>query len=466
MKPKALLIDDEPDILSLLNLTVKRMKIDTDCASSVSEAVQLLSRNKYDFCLSDMRLPDGDGMDIVKFVQSNIPEMPIAIITAHGNMELGIEAMKNGAFDFVSKPVDLERLRNLVKSAIQLNKPLLNKQTLADKQLIGSSESMDDLRRTINQVSRSQAPVYISGESGTGKELVAQLIHSSGSRADSAFVPVNCSAIPKELMESEFFGHIKGSFTGAVSDKKGLFAAADGGTLFLDEIADLPLDMQVKLLRAIQEQTIRPVGSEKEQSVNVRILSATHKNLSNEVRDGNFRQDLFYRINVIEIRVPPLRERSQDVPELADFLMAKLQQGSRKISLSKQAIAKLLVYDFPGNVRELENVLERALTLCESDYLTAEDISINGLNTNINHDVNELTNQELTLKTITADSKQHMSEFPARGELSLDEYLMNIERELITAALNKCRWNRTKAAKELGISFRALRYKLEKLEIE
>lgn len=459
MKPTALIIDDEPDILSLLSLTVKRMNIDTDCAETVEQAIQLLTRNKYDLCLSDMRLPDGDGMDIVKYVQTNTPEMPIAIITAHGNMELGIEAMKNGAFDFVSKPVDLDRLRNLVTSAVQLNKPASEKKTLADKKLIGSSDVMDKLRTTINQVSRSQAPVYISGESGTGKELVAQLIHSSGSRSAEPFVPVNCSAIPKELMESEFFGHVKGSFTGAVSDKKGLFAAADGGTLFLDEIADLPLDMQVKLLRAIQEQKIRPVGTESEQNVNVRILSATHKNLAKEVIDGNFRQDLYYRINVIEVGVPPLREREEDIPQLAKFMMRKLQNDENSIELSPAAVKKLTEYDYPGNVRELENVLERAMTLCTSDVIEADDISINV----VPHspDTTEIVSPQLTESSIALDST-----LPPRGEESLDDYLMNIEKQVIIEALDACRWNRTKAAKKLGISFRALRYKLQKLDID
>ena len=460
MKSTALIIDDEPDILSLLSLTIKRMNIDTDCAENVEQAIQLLSRNHYDFCLSDMRLPDGDGMDIVKYIQSHTPATPIAIITAHGNMELGIEAMKQGAFDFVSKPVDLDRLRNLVNSALELKKETVSENhSLTNKKLIGSSAIMDQLRTTIGKVSRSQAPVYISGESGTGKELVARLIHSMGSRNQGPFIPVNCSAIPKELMESEFFGHVKGSFTGAVSDKKGLFTAADGGTLFLDEIADLPLDMQVKLLRAIQEQSIRPVGSESEFDVNVRILSATHKNLAKQVNSGVFRQDLFYRINVIEVKVPRLSDRRQDIPELSSFLMTKLQDPDSPISLSADAVDKLSQYHYPGNVRELENILERAMTLCTSDTISADDIVLN---------------ETAQTAVPTTDTSEVISERPntvepaplSRGDEPLEDYLQEIERQAITEALESCRWNKTAAAKKLGISFRALRYKLDKLGIE
>jgi len=468
MKPIALIIDDEPDILSLLSLTVKRMNIDTDCADTVASALALLNENSYDFCLSDMRLPDGDGMDIVKYVQMHAPEMPIAIITAHGNMELGIKAMKNGAFDFVSKPVDLERLRNLVNSAVRLNKPVKKTASLAEQKLIGSSELMNQLREKINKVSRSQAPVYISGESGTGKELVAQLIHALGSRNDKPFVPVNCSAIPKELMESEFFGHVKGSFTGAISDKKGLFAAADGGTLFLDEIADLPLDMQVKLLRAIQEQKVRPVGAETEQNLNVRILSATHKNLAQEVSQGHFRQDLYYRINVIEVAVPPLRDRAEDIPDLAQFMLAKIQGDEPRITLSDAAIDKLSIYHYHGNVRELENILERALTLCSSLEIEADDISLDDIATMTGAPSSSASSSD----DESDDSITHNETLddnpaiPPRGDESLDQYLMNIEKQAIIEALESCRWNRTKAAKKLGISFRALRYKLQKLDIE
>jgi len=453
MTSKALLIDDEPDILSLLSMTLQRMSIETDLAANVTEAKLKLSSNNYDFCLSDMRLPDGDGMEVVQFIQENSPNTPVAIITAHGNMEMGIEAMKLGAFDFVSKPVDLSRLRTLVTSALKQKED--NEQQdeqdehLENKQLIGSSNAMKQLRNTITKLSKSQAPVYISGESGSGKELVAQMIHSLGGRHQGPFIPVNCSAIPKELMESEFFGHKKGSFTGAVSDKKGLFVAADGGTLFLDEVADLPMDMQVKLLRAIQERAIRAVGSESEQSVNVRILSATHKNLVELVTAGDFRQDLYYRINVIELTVPSLRERSEDIPQLVDFLMNKIHPDNEPCKLSTDAMIKLQSYHFPGNVRELENILERAITLCTTDNINDNDIHLPTL--------------EQPIPTTDAQSIQ--VEMP-RGNQPLDEYLEEIERVTIENALEECRWNKTAAAKKLGISFRALRYKLQKLNIE
>lgn len=448
MTAKALIIDDEPDILALLSMTLQRMEVETDTAEGVAEAKKLLSKNSYDFCLSDMRLPDGDGMEIVEFVRDTSPETPIAIITAHGNMELGVEAMKLGAFDFVSKPVDLTRLRTLVASALNIKNKLADTKS-SDKQLIGQSPIMAELSATINKLSRSQAPVYISGESGSGKELVARLIHDRGGRGDGPFIPVNCSAIPKELMESEFFGHTKGSFTGAVSDKKGLFVAANGGTLFLDEVADLPMDMQVKLLRAIQEHSIRPVGQEQEIPVDVRILSATHKQLAKLVSDGDFRQDLYYRINVIEIKVPALRERTEDIPLIADFLMQKLNAGETDYVLNTSAMDKLKNYSFPGNVRELENILERATTLSSGKEVSDDDINLPD-NT---HYIEEIATSAVAERT-------------PRGEQPLEEYLETIEREAIEEALMACRWNKTAAAKKLGISFRALRYKLEKYEIE
>ncbi|NNJ73153.1 MAG: sigma-54-dependent Fis family transcriptional regulator [Enterobacterales bacterium] len=448
MNAKALIIDDEPDILSLLGMTLQRMDIDTDTAENVSDAKQLLEDNEYDFCLSDMRLPDGDGMEIVDYVQHNTPQTPIAIITAHGNMELGVEAMKSGAFDFVSKPVDLNRLRSLVSAAILIKQSRSN-ENQDGKQLIGNSLVMKELNQTIDKLSYSQAPVYISGESGSGKELVARLIHERGGRGSGPFIPVNCSAIPTELMESEFFGHTKGSFTGAVSDKKGLFVAANGGTLFLDEVADLPMDMQVKLLRAIQEHAIRPVGQEQEIAVDVRILSATHKQLSKLVSAGDFRQDLYYRINVIEIKVPALRERADDIPLIADFLMQKLNGEHSNFQLSADALQKLQNYHFPGNVRELENILERATTLCSDHRVGEKDIALP-----------EATPQEVFTESDVVVEK------PSRGDLPLEEYMEGIEREAIEEALVACRWNKTAAAKKLGISFRALRYKLEKYNIE
>ncbi len=454
-KPLALIVDDEPDILQLLGITLSRMNIETHRAETVNQAKQLLSQHRFDFCLTDMRLPDGDGIDLIKHIQKDFNHMPVALITAHGNMETAIDAMKAGAFDFLSKPVDLTALRNLIKNAIKLNqqggssknKPTTSNQAKSKKTLIGDTDVMLALKQTILKLARSQAPVYIHGESGTGKELVAKLIHHKGPRSDAAFIPVNCGAIPTELMESEFFGHKKGSFTGAVSDKKGLFQLAEGGTLFLDEIAELPLAMQVKLLRAIQEKSIRPVGGDMEISVDARILSASHKDLLELVNQGLFRQDLFYRINVIELNVPALRDRKGDIEKLSQYLLKELADRQQIVgaSITDRAIDKLLTYDFPGNIRELENILERALTLATDDTIYEED---------------------LNLPTSSVSNPGTDAAVSNRNSLPLDEYLAKIEKAEIMKALRKTRGNRTKAAKTLGISFRALRYKLEKLDIE
>jgi two-component system, NtrC family, response regulator PilR len=453
--PLALIVDDEPDILQLLGITLSRMNIDTCRAETLTEAKQLLTQNTFDFCLTDMRLPDGDGIDLIKHIQQEFSHIPVALITAHGNMETAIDAMKAGAFDFLSKPVDLTALRNLIKNALKINQQGLQseqsvspqKSTKNKKTLIGDTEVMLRLKQTILKLSRSQAPVYIHGESGTGKELVAKLIHHKGPRADSPFIPVNCGAIPSELMESEFFGHKKGSFTGAVSDKKGLFQLAEGGTLFLDEIAELPIAMQVKLLRAIQEKSIRPVGGDKEIAVDARILSASHKDLLKLVNEGQFRQDLFYRINVIELNVPALRERKGDIEKLSHYLLNELAQRQQieGASITDRAIDKLLSYDFPGNIRELENILERALTLATDDTIYEED---------------------LNLPTSSIANPATDGIVSNRNSLPLDEYLAKIEKAEIMKSLRKTKGNRTKAAKVLGISFRALRYKLEKLEID
>jgi len=452
--PVALIVDDEPDILQLLGITLSRMDIDTKKAETLTQARELLAQNTFDFCLTDMRLPDGDGIDLIKHIQQNYNQMPVALITAHGNMETAIDAMKAGAFDFLSKPVDLTALRSLINNAIQLNahpkenQATNNKQQLnkSKKQLIGDSEIMLALKQTILKLARSQAPVYINGESGTGKELVAKLIHHKGPRAAKSFVPVNCGAIPSELMESEFFGHKKGSFTGAVADKKGLFQAAEGGTLFLDEVAELPLAMQVKLLRAIQEKSIRPIGSDSEISVDTRILSASHKDLLELVHSGDFRQDLFYRINVIEINVPALRERKEDIKKLARYLLDQLAitHGIEQASITKEAFLALCDYDFPGNIRELENILERALTMASDETIRTID---------------------LNLPSPSSNHAQTDHSVSSRNHLPLDEYLANIESEEIMRALEKSHGNKTKAAKALGISFRAMRYKLEKLNI-
>ena len=445
--PLALIIDDEPDIRELLEMTLGRMKIHTLPAANVADAQALLETNSFDLCLTDMRLPDGDGIELVKHIQIHCPELPVAVITAHGNMELAVDALKAGAFDFVSKPVDLQNLRKLVTSALKLAKPPTDRRSRDT--LLGDSAIMQTVRSTITKLARSQAPVYISGESGTGKELVAKLIHSKGPRNEQPFIPVNCGAIPSELMESEFFGHKKGSFTGAVNDKEGLFQAADGGTLFLDEVAELPVPMQVKLLRAIQEKAIRPVGDHKEIPVDVRILSATHKNLGKLVEDGSFRQDLFYRINVIEMKVPNLRQRREDIPELAAHFLAKLttQNGLAKPLLSETALACLQRYSFPGNVRELENILERALALCDEKEITPDDLQLPEIGAEI-----QTTNFESTLT-------------PPDG-VPLEDYLDGIEKQAIINALDQTDQNKTAAAKLLGITFRAMRYRLKKLGLE
>lgn len=448
-KKHILVVDDEPDIRELLEITLARMGNMTHSAASLGEAHDLLKRYEFDLCLTDMRLPDGNGIDLVRHINQNYSHIPVAMITAHGNMESAIEALKAGAFDFVSKPVDLQSLRNLINDALKLNVTVSDEQN-AELLLLGDSDVMQRTRTTINKLARSQAPVYISGESGVGKELVARLIHHKGPRQDAPFVPVNCGAIPGELMESEFFGHKKGSFTGAVSDKDGLFKSADGGTLFLDEVADLPLHMQVKLLRAIQEKAIRPIGSNSEIPINVRILSATHKNLAEMVKQHQFRQDLFYRINVIELHVPSLRERAQDIPVLVDHF---IHQIARKWEMppptvSAEAIHALQAYAFPGNVRELENILERAITLCEGEIIQAGDL--------------HLPDAPLSEDIETEPS----DEYALDDELNLDPMLVEKEKEAITRALEKTRYNKTAAAKLLGISFRQLRYRIKKLGIE
>jgi two-component system response regulator PilR (NtrC family) len=434
-KPRALVIDDEPDICELLSLTLGRMGIDTDVAGNVKGAKSKLAARHYDLCLTDMRLPDGDGLELVEWMQSNAPGVPVAVITAHGNIETAVQALKLGAFDFVSKPLDLRNLRNIIESALKLD----DANGHPEARLLGKSAAMQQLRDMIDRVARSQAPVHISGESGTGKELVARLIHDSGPRKEGPFMPVNCGAIPSELMESEFFGHRKGSFTGAVSDKTGLVQSANNGTLFLDEIADLPLAMQVKLLRVIQEQSVRPVGSSKEESVNVRFLSATHQDLGKLVRSGDFREDLYYRINVIELHVPALRERSDDILQLADHILERLSGSKNR--LDESAKSALQHYAFPGNVRELENLLERAVTLCRNGTIRADDLAfrVGGSQT---------------------------SARPERPLSDLGDQLEGVQRQAIIDALERARYNKTAAAKILGLTFRQLRYRIKKLGIE
>lgn len=454
-KPTVLIVDDEPDLLELVSLTLSRMNLQARTAADVNSARRLLKSEKFDLCLTDMRLPDGDGLDLVAWIQQNRADLPVAVITAHGNVESAVRALKLGAFDFVSKPLDLGVLRKLVGSAIKLGIRGGNTErssiTFRGPRLLGHSEIMEQLREMILRVARSQAPVHIYGESGTGKELVARLIHESSVRSEGPFVAVNCGAIPTELMESELFGHKRGSFTGAVSDKKGLVQSAEGGTLFLDEIADLPLHMQVKLLRVVQEKRVRPVGEPREETIDVRILSATHKNLGELVVQGLFREDLFYRINVIELRVPSLRERAGDIPEIAEAVLHRLgRRGNIDApQLSPDAIEMLKDYPFPGNVRELENVLERALTLCGDDVITAEHIKL----------------RAAARVAMTQSPASHNPE--ERGSaLPLGDKLEDMERDAIVKALEKTRYNKTAAAKLLGMSFRALRYRVKKLGIE
>jgi two-component system response regulator PilR (NtrC family) len=455
-KYRALIVDDEPDLRELLDLTLSRMDIECDMAECVNAAYELLKQKTFDFCITDMNLPDGNGIDLVGHIQQNFPQLPVAVLTAYGSMDTAIAALKAGAFDFVSKPVELQRLRDLVTSALKLqndNKPKAAAQAY-DSPILGTSESVKRLRQQIQKLARSQAPVYISGESGAGKELVARQIHALGPRADGPFMPVNCGAIPGELMESEFFGHKKGSFTGAYEDKPGLFQAAKGGTLFLDEVADLPMHMQVKLLRAIQEKAVRAVGASKEVATDVRILSATHKDLNALVERGEFRQDLFYRINVIQIQVPPLRERGEDIGLLAaKFLEELAEEWQMSLPrLSPKAIAQLEAYPFPGNVRELENILERAVTLCDDEVIQPEHLQLPDAG---------MPERRAT----TSISGETLPDFEAVGE-SLEDYLTDIEKTAILKALDETRWNRTAAAKKLGMSFRSLRYRLKKLGLD
>lgn len=454
MKRQALVIDDEPDILELLTMTLSGMSIECVTAENLAQAHQALKQQKFDLCFTDMRLPDGNGLDFVRTIQKQCPELPVAVITAHGNINHAVEALKSGAFDFVSKPLKLRMLRDLVEAALKLSpeKPHHNERRSRHK-LLGDTKPIQALRGKITKLSRSQAPVYISGESGTGKELVARLIHELGSRKDGPFVPINCGAIPAELVESEFFGHKKGAFTGAVADKQGLFQAADGGTLFLDEVADLPLMMQVKLLRAIQEKAVRPLGGHEEVNVDVRILSATHKNLATCVREGHFREDLFYRLNVIELHVPPLRERQADIPMLADHILAKLAANNQRTTpeISLAAMEQLQGYSFPGNVRELENILERAMTWAEGSKIDVEELMLPQP-----HFERSQTQSGPIAEAVPAPS----------ASVDLESKLEDQERQMIMQALESTRWNKTAAAKKLGITFRALRYKLKKLELD
>ncbi len=439
--PRCLVVDDEADIRELLVLTLERMDLRVDSAADIGTAKHLLTQQSYALCLTDMRLPDGDGLELMRHVAQYHPGLPVAVITAYGSAENAVAALKAGAFDYLSKPISLKQLRPLVQSALRLSdQPAAQEDGLM---LIGDSAPVRQVRAMIEKLARSQAPVYISGESGSGKELAARLIHANSSRSAGHFVPVNCGAIPENLMESEFFGYKKGAFTGAQQDKIGFFQAASGGTLFLDEVADLPLPMQVKLLRAIQEKKVRMVGNTAEEPVDVRIISATHRNLAQMMETGQFRQDLYYRLNVIELKMPALREMPEDIPKLAETLLARHCQAlaSARPQLTDDALALLRRHSFPGNVRELENVLERALALCDGKRITADDLLLNAMNT----------------PAILAQNSA------GNGDIPLPEYLENIEKQAILDALEKSGNNKTAAAKLLGVSFRTLRYRLAKL---
>lgn len=483
-EPRALIVDDEPDIRALLEITLGRMNIQTECAPDLTHAKTLLQDHHFDLCLTDMHLPDGNGIELVTHIQTCQPELPVAVITAFGSVDTAIAALKAGAFDYVSKPVNLGALRELVSNALQLNRadpaPAVT-QSLSD--LIGQSAPMQDLAKNIRKLARSQAPIYISGESGSGKERVARLIHDMGPRAEAAFVPVNCGAIPSELMESEFFGHKKGSFTGAHEEKPGLFQTAHTGTLFLDEVADLPLNMQVKLLRSLQEKKVRPVGAAKEVDVNVRVLCATHKDLLKEVEAGRFRQDLYYRLNVIQVDVPPLRSRKDDLPSLCEHFITRIAQewSLDEVTLSESAQQALRDYDFPGNVRELENILERAITLCDDQIIERQHLQLRqdativpqpqhmpstGSSTTTLEPRPDTTAAATAHPTDKAQAATTATTHALPEGTTLESHLLDIERSLILHALEETRWNRTAAAKNLALSFRSLRYRLKKLGLE
>ena len=438
-QPKVLIVDDEPDLLELLEMTLSRMGLDTSRAESVADAKRLLDSTPFDLCLTDWNLPDGEGLRVVEHITQKALDVPVAVITAFGSPENAVAALKAGAFDYLAKPVALEQLRALVKQALKVpEKP----QSATSYQLLGESPAMQHVRGLIDRLAKSQAPVFINGESGSGKELAARMIHLKGPRADLPFIAVNCGAIPENLMESEFFGYKKGAFTGAEADRDGFFQAATGGTLFLDEVADLPLAMQVKLLRAIQEKKVRKVGSTQEDPVDARIISATHKRLSALVDSGEFRQDLYYRLHVIELSMPSLREMREDIPLIANAILTRLSRGA-PTALEPAAVAALERYPFPGNVRELENILERGLSLAaDPQHITAEDLHL------------------------TPVAEESDATLPTGDKWPLQDYLDRVERSAINEALEKTRYNRTAAAKLLGITFRAMRYRMERLGIK
>ena len=459
-RARVLVVDDEQDIRDLLGVALGRMELEAVTAETLAQARAKLSEQSFALCLTDMRLPDGNGISLVEYIQRHHPKLPVAVITAYGNAQAAVDSLKAGAFDFVSKPLQLEQLRKLVHEALRL--PGNGDPTLAgsDGELLGDAPVMQELRALITRVARSQAPLHISGESGTGKERVARLVHRQSSRGQGPFVPVNCGAIPAELMESELFGHVRGAFTGATRDNPGLFRQAEGGTLFLDEVAELPLTMQVKLLRALQERVVRPVGAGEEVPVNVRVISATNVDLGRRVADGRFRQDLYYRLNVVAVQTPALREHADDIPLLAERILddiARRHGISRPPHIEPEAMQKLMTHDYPGNVRELENILERAITLCEGERITAADLQLTPA----------ATPAPSAAESTPPPTQPGPDSAPAADNgQSLEARMQALERQAIVDALEATRWNRTRAAEKLGLSFRQLRYKIRKLGIE
>ena len=461
-KPLVLLVDDEQDLCTLMQMTLARMQIDTHVAHSIAQAKQKLSQYYYQACLTDLNLPDGYGLELVEYIGQSLPHLPVAVLTAYGNMEIAISALKAGAFDFVSKPINQKHLEQLLEKAF--NTPFEKaepEQGLEYRMLIGASQPIQKLRVTLKKIARSQAPVFVHGESGTGKEVVANLVHRLSNRSEGPFIAINCGAIPTELMESELFGHKKGSFTGATQDKQGLIQSAHGGSLFLDEVAELPLNMQVKLLRAVQEKRIRPVGSDQEIDVDFRIISASHQDLDLLVQQGKFRQDLYFRIHVMDLILPPLRDRGSDILLLAEHFIEKIARewdiGSKKLSADAKDF--LLSQYYPGNVRELRNIIERAMTLSDEDYI------------NLNH----LPNSTSRPQPPIAQLQQQALQVPADAPLSpaaklppegLEAHLEKVEKDILMNALNLTHWNRTLAAKKLGMTFRSLRYRLKKFGLD
>jgi two-component system, NtrC family, response regulator PilR len=470
--PTVLVVDDEPDLLSLIELTLTKLGLKVVALPSVVEAKKELASGVFDLCLTDMRLQDGTGLDVLNAIAALNLDLPTAVITAHGNTENAVAALKAGAFDYLAKPVSIDQLRALVKSALAIPKlastsPTISKSApsnathsaspTASRALLGNAPAIERLRELLTRLSQTLAPVHIHGESGTGKELAARLLHEGGSRKAGPFIAVNCGAIPENLMEAEFFGAKKGAYTGANEDRAGFFQAANGGTLFLDEVADLPLTMQVKLLRAIQERSVRRVGATNEEPVDIRIVSATHKDLNTLVTSSLFRQDLFYRLSVIPITMPPLREIRTDISEIARALLTRLARGQTPPTISPAAANALEQYDFPGNVRELENVLERALALRTNQHIIDVD------------DLQLSPARDPAQRVVAEDTAAENTEaglLPVRGELALPNYLDVVEKQVLVEALAACNGNRTQAARKLGITFRSIRYRLERLGLE